>query len=455
MLNWAGSLGKLPRLTFSNTDVVSPVYVGIRDRTMKKLWISLLGLACVASNGGLLRAQDDELPAPGQPAVEASAAAEGGAAVEANAVEADAVEADVDTAKAALAEQAPLPEPAPTPEAPAASVPAANVHAANRTETEELDHTGLPFRKIVGGTNFDDASRTTVRIVRDRRIVKTNRVGPGGVVQFSHVSPGLYTVLANGPEGFAVFGAYLGDQSAIDYDSVGLIPNRDFRVIQELIQSHLTGGGSNPTPSDAASEEIASYNGDFELAADGSVSGQILRPEANNSAPTPLANMFVGFVQNGSIVSEATTDANGQFTATGLQSGIYALVVSGTSGFAAFTTGVVAPESHVQARVRRLEMVSFLKAGGGLGVGTASSKDFPTFARTTGSSSQGDTSTATTTAATPGAGGGFGGGGAGGGGAGGGFGGGGLLGAVAGGAIGAGVAAALDDDDKKASPAAP
>jgi uncharacterized membrane protein YgcG len=381
---------------------------------MRKNWISLAGYLALAAGQASVFAQDDET---------------------AKAVLADPTPAVAAQAAAAQAVADPAPGLQPIPEV--------------------VDSSAIGFRRVTATGGFANAERTTVRVVQGGRIVQTRRVGQGGVAQISDVSPGAYTVLANGSEGFSAFGAYLGDAAHISSAQVGLVPTRDGMLVRNLIRSHIQSGGGAGGAVEAAKQvaaDSAAANTDFELQADGSVQGQIVRATPAGQPVQPIANLYVAFVRDGQLVSESHSDANGEFTATGLGAGIYSLAVAGPGGFAAFSTGVVVPESHVQARVRRFEFVA-LAAGGGSSVVPASPNDLPLFNTPPNSPSSNNPAQ---TAMGSGGGFGSGGGGSGGGGSGGGgFGGGGLLGALAG--VGAGIAAAaiLDDDKKPATPAMP
>ena len=81
---------------------------------------------------------------------------------------------------------------------------------------------GLAFLKVVETGGFADAERTRVRIVQGGRIVQTQRVGEGGVAQMAAVAPGVYSVIASGPEGIAAYGISLGQATHHAPHRVGL-----------------------------------------------------------------------------------------------------------------------------------------------------------------------------------------------------------------------------------------
>ena len=345
-----------------------------------------------------------------------------------------------DTAKVTGNEPTPAaaPDPAAVVPVPPAAAPLQAVPRFHPTP-EVSESSGLGFRKVTVAGGYADAERTTVRVVTDGRIVQVKRVGIGGVAQIGNVAPGAYTVLANGNEGIAAYGIYLGDGAHSVSNHVGLVPMRDAGVVMNLIQTHLEGGQTGapalaPAPAAAEAAAFGEDDGDFEMDADGSVTGRATMPAPAGQVRTPISNLYVAFVREGQVVAQTQTDANGYFSVTGMTSGIYSVAVAGPGGFAVYSAGVTQPEAHVQARVKRLQFVAFRAARSGSSIVPANSKDFKLFKPTIVPPRP----VPPPPPAPPG-GGGFGGGGSGGGGGGGG----GALGLLAGAGIGAGIGAAL------------
>lgn len=83
----------------------------------------------------------------------------------------------------------------------------------------------------------------------------------------------------------------------------------------------------------------AQRNHTIALDANGMVQGRVaaLRSNPNDG----LSNMQVYFVQNGEIVKQVMTTANGSFIVSGLQPGAYTFVASGDKGFAAYGMHIV------------------------------------------------------------------------------------------------------------------
>lgn len=300
----------------------------------------------------------------------------------------------------------------------------------------------LAFSKVVGTGGLADAERTTVRIVQGGRIVQTQRVGVGGVAQIADVVPGVYSVIASGPEGIAAYGISWGPVPRNAPHRVGLIPFGDLTLVRSLVRTHLQQGfarSAEPTPIDET-EYVLDDHVNFEADQDGQVQGIALLPTATGQAGIPLANLFVAFIRGGQVVAQTQTDARGNFTVTGVAPGLYSLAVAGAGGFAAYSVMVIQPEQQSRARVQRLQFVAHLADGAGGTVLAAAAGDVGHFLQAPGTPGG---VAAAESPASGGGGGGFGGGSGSAGGSGGGLGGGGLLGALAGAGIGAGIGAAL------------
>jgi len=333
------------------------------------------------------------------------------------------------------------PTPAPAPEQPRALKPIPDV----------MDSTALGFRRVNSARSFENAERTTVRLVRNARIVQTRRVGVGGVAQMSEVSPGAYSVFATGSEGFAAYSIYLGDGVNSSSSSIGLVPRQDMGPVMEAIRTY-TQGSAAPTPAAAAANvgqnlDRITEHGDFELHGDGSVKGQVVKAGPRADAKQALPGMHVSFIREGQVVANATTDQDGAFSIPGLEPGIYSFVVAGSEGFATFAVGAVRPVEQAQARTRRFEFVAAAVQTPIVTICPVPASDFSllnVLANANG------TSNGRAPAAPMAPGGGAGG--AGGGGAAGGGGFGGLLGAAAAAGAGAAIGAAAANDNNPSTP---
>lgn len=319
-----------------------------------------------------------------------------------------------------------------------------------------VESDALGFWTVGSDGQATNAAQTTVRVVRSGRIVQTRQVGQGGVAQISKLSPGPYSIMASGPEGFAAFGAYLGDPAGTAVSRVGLVPQRDAQLVRSLIRTHLAAGSvAEATPSTKEITRLsAEENSAFEIQADGSIKGQIIRAAADGQRIEPIANLFVAFVRDGQVVGEATSDANGEFTVSGLTAGIHSLAIAGPGGFAALSTELIQAEPLAQGKVKQFQFVAF-QSGGGSTIVPATPDDARLLNQSPGQGPNEMGPPGMAGMAAPGYGGGGAGGGTGGGG--GGFGGGGLLGAALGAAGGALAGALINDNNNNPppTPAAP
>lgn len=337
-------------------------------------------------------------------------------------------------------------------EVPAAPAPADPVPAplpeGLRPIPDVMESSAMGFRRVNEARSFENAERTTVRLVRNGRIVQARRVGVGGVAQISEVTPGAYSVFATGSEGFAAYGIYLGDGAFSASSSVGLVPRQDMGPVLEAIHNFTRNADPAPAAGALVAQDLdrVTEHGDFELHADGSVKGQVVKAGPRSEAKQALPGMQVSFIRDGVVIANATTDQEGQFSIPGIEPGIYSFVVAGGEGFAAFAVGAVRPVEQAQARTRRFEFVAAAVQTPIVTVCPVPPGDFTllnTLANATPMQNvQGPAPMATGGA--PGGGAGGGGGGAGGGGFGG------LLGAAA--AVGAGIAIGEAIDDDPSSP---
>ena len=416
---------------------------------MLKNWLTIVGCLALATGQASVYAQDDEtVPAVApEPTADAAATpADAATGSESPTPASEAATPAAETPAAAPVAEAPAAAPTPLPE----TLPTAKPSVARSLQpmADVNQSSAIGFRKVSSTGGFANPERTSVRIVQSGRIVQTHRVGIGGVVQVSEVSPGAYSIFASGNEGFAAFGTYLGDTAYGASNRVGLVPQRDAQIVRRLIEANLRTGTGTPTTK-KVSRNSSTENSDFELQADGSVKGQIIRATPTNQDAYPITDMFVAFVRDNQVVAEARSDAQGEFSLTGLSPGIYSLAAAGPEGFVCFSSAVIQPEPRVQARVRRLEFVALLGSSSSATIVPVPASDFRLL-------QQYQTPGTNSTTSAPGVGGnGLGGGGGAGGGGAGGFGGAGLIGALAGAGIGAALAGNNGNGNGPVTPAAP
>ncbi|MEM7453681.1 MAG: hypothetical protein AAF456_04925 [Planctomycetota bacterium] len=74
---------------------------------------------------------------------------------------------------------------------------------------------------------------------------------------------------------------------------------------------------------------------------DGMVRGRIVNIDSEVLSADGVGGLKVYFAQNGSVVEQAFTEADGSFAIEGLQAGVYSFVAAGELGFAAYGVNVV------------------------------------------------------------------------------------------------------------------
>ena len=103
---------------------------------------------------------------------------------------------------------------------------------------------------VPGSRNLHPAQKASIRFKRDGSTVSSVRPGFGGVFQADGVSPGVYSMVANGKDGLVAIGIRVNGASGADGDAVAnpvpdvdafttiLVPASDVPVVIELIRSH-------------------------------------------------------------------------------------------------------------------------------------------------------------------------------------------------------------------------
>ena len=76
--------------------------------------------------------------------------------------------------------------------------------------------------------------------------------------------------------------------------------------------------------------------------APGQVAGRVLHPNAEGGPiDEPAEGYTVSFIQNGEVIGQTTTDANGNYTVSGLSPGLYNVTITHGNGVTAYTVQVL------------------------------------------------------------------------------------------------------------------
>lgn len=218
----------------------------------------------------------------------------------------------------------------------------------------------VPVRlRAVNGAGFEPAARASVTFARDGATVLRTDAIAGGTVQASDLSQGVYSVFVQGDDGFATFPAIVApvvaDQTVTPLISVGLIPSSDEPTARRLInqgrsvQTSPRQGGAIPASdtADAAGPSVI-HGTPFEMGADGSVRGRVVRLNRNDLTSQPISDAQVYFVRQNAVVAESVSGEDGLFVTNGLSTGIYSLVVTRGSSHMAIAVEVT-PASTARA----------------------------------------------------------------------------------------------------------
>lgn len=95
---------------------------------------------------------------------------------------------------------------------------------------------------------------------------------------------------------------------------------------------------------EAASKAQSDRNQVVTLSQDGLVNGRLVAIDAASKSASPLSELDVYFVQDGSIIRSVVTDANGEFSVDGLTPGAYSFIGCGAKGFVAYGVVIQAAE---------------------------------------------------------------------------------------------------------------
>lgn len=175
-----------------------------------------------------------------------------------------------------------------------------------------------------------------VYFVRDGEVVRQLRTDADGYFVADNMAPGSYSFLATGRGGFAAYGVqvlpYNNARAAGAMEAAAI--STQFAGLAEIINDRLPA----VIASDLMSlENPASQQADFEgenvvQLVDGHLFGRVATVKTSSRN---VERTTVLLIRDGRQVAETTVDQGGQFSISGLQSGVYDFLASGDNGLAA------------------------------------------------------------------------------------------------------------------------
>lgn len=107
---------------------------------------------------------------------------------------------------------------------------------------------------------------------------------------------------------------------------------------------------------DGSPKDLAQRSHVVALNQDGLVTGRIVAIDAPSKTLSPLSEINIYFVQNGSIARSTKTNVDGQFTVDGLEPGAYSFVGSSAKGFLAY--GIIVKPYDATSELSKFQLVA-------------------------------------------------------------------------------------------------
>ena len=223
-----------------------------------------------------------------------------------------------------------------------------------------------------------------IMLVKGELVVQRLRPQANGQFKSRGLDPGVYDLIATGPEGFAAFsfqllpaiienmlpeedGPLMQVPNVLSINAL-VVPSRDAVVLREIINIYVPKTNPSLNPDEPPREQLPpaalelENNVDAEedeeavtaattlrwhrvrLHSNGILIGRVRRLHRRSGRSLEIANNRVFLLQENHVVSETTATKQGVFQFKSVKPGIYSIAAAGSSGFAAFGFEAVRPE---------------------------------------------------------------------------------------------------------------
>lgn len=208
-----------------------------------------------------------------------------------------------------------------------------------RVHTVALNRNGAIEGRIA---SIDATSKITTGIsglkvyfIQNGEVVKDSYTAVDGSFVIRGVAEGAYSFVAAGEGGFAAYGVQVVSDDSGEYSNVmeAAAVSPRFDVIRNILNNELPTAVANEILESSgvgSATEIVGSN--KVLIESGVLSGRVVALDGSTNS---VEGTKVHIIRNGSEVAEVQVDANGEFTVSGLEPGVYGFVAAGSSGFAA------------------------------------------------------------------------------------------------------------------------
>lgn len=210
------------------------------------------------------------------------------------------------------------------------------------------------------------AENLGVRFIQRGSVISQAKPGPGGVFQVDGLAPGVYSMIASGPDGLYASALVIypyenpevtaGSSPAqpLQIDATVVHPS-NVELVTKLI---MKAAGTQPMPSTSPAparrhiSQVALRNEAdmapaplqtpvLSMAADGQVSIRINDVDGVTGERTLAVGSSIYLIQRGAVRSKSTVDANGTFNARGTAPGQYSLLALSPNGKSFAAIGVI------------------------------------------------------------------------------------------------------------------